>query len=364
MALPDSFILSGVTEDDVRRRAEALAILGADYEALSEEDASQLFRAILLLCKLLYDEASEYRPNRWESWGLTYDYESEHRPTISMARDVDATLVTIANENTVKSQVGDYAATLKKMTCYSPMTVLSLPGSIDFNFFMSGKQFEESVLPIIIQNNRYRELVRRGICVFLPRKFLIKEDDPEGNVGHFETVYVSPLLDNGTDNWLRLNGRVGDGAGLSDIFLYKNVLLPYFPAASLPVIARLRADETEAFARFNHFLRRKVAELASVESRTVVDDIFAEIDYGVAELMIEAKKVAKSRVSSGGVVGAFSIGLAVAATSPSPTTQAIAAALGSSSAVEVLRSYVDRKGKSLDIRKSDFYIPYLLSQLE
>jgi hypothetical protein len=145
------------------------------------------------------------------------------------------------------------------------------------------------------------------------------------------------------------------------MFLFKHVLLPYFPGADIVRVAKLRDEETDSFIRFSYYLKRRISEIANATSLERIDSMMEEIEHETAGLRIEARKLRNSRLLQGAEVASFTVSLG-ALISGSGTVMGVAGIIGSVTALDFLREWTSRKKAVLDLKKSDFYIPYLLEQ--
>jgi hypothetical protein len=173
---------------------------------------------------------------------------------------------------------------------------------------------------------------------------------------------MPPLVYREQDSpYLPINPARGIFRDPKDFFLYKHVLLPYFPDVDLMTLARLHDDETEPFVRFTHFLKRRVGALSEASSTSGVQSIVDEIEYEVAALTIEAKKLSANRILDGVHMSSFAISLGAMLSPVSPgVAGAIAGVVGSVTVLDLAKEWRARKEKELDLKKSDFYVPYLL----
>jgi hypothetical protein len=149
--------------------------------------------------------------------------------------------------------------------------------------------------------------------------------------------------------------------GTRDFFIYKHILLPYFPDADLVDIARISQEETDSFARFNHFLRKRLTEVAGCESGERVEDVMSEIEDEVAKLKIEARRIAVGAMKSRASLGLFGVSLSALALGGGPVLASISGVLGSVSLFEILKDFVGSRQERITLTASPFYVPYLLS---
>jgi hypothetical protein len=264
--------------------------------------------------------------------------------------------------------VGDAAQLLSYASLYSGWAVLVLPHKIDHKYisysggnFPLGRISSDTVLKTMLFNLRYRSLVETGHVIFLPREL---DRLSEGVSGHGQSIARAPLLQDPEGlRFTPINAVVTDTTNLlahHSVDLVAEFLLPYFPNANLQDIARIKDTESDSFILFNSYLKRRLAALAEAQSLNDIADMHEEINAGIARLRIEAKKVADSKLLRDAEVGSLGLSL-VAVTGGDPAlTRIMAGVVGSASLLGLLRSFSEIREKKLDMRASEFFIPYLL----
>lgn len=258
---------------------------------------------------------------------------------------------------------------LKRTTLYSTLTVLVHPGSVRYRlratpdgyYFWRGQQ--SSLFDTLQWNSRYPDLVKSGRGVFLPQEYILEVYDWRDGT---ENIYDAPLIQ--TPDCIRYtpaNVSIGQRTrnAYSDMMLYKTVVLPYFPHATLDTVTNIAVNETDSFVRFTHYLSKRLTSMADASDPETIADIMDEIDYSVAGLRIEAEKLTHSRALQQVQVGFFALGLAIALTVPNAPIKTIAGVAGSVNLLGIIKEYIDSRRAKLALKQSDFYIPYLLSKV-
>ena len=308
---------------------------------------SRDFLVLRDVCHALYER---YQSREIYIWTDTATYPPSHTPTI---------LIPVRGS----AEAAGYSAILSKASLYADLIVIVLPQKLyadETSFSSQGivRNFNQADLRHIIElNHQYSDLVAAGRCVFLPSLLECRYDTPDD----IRFTYTPPLWPRAEDvPYIPLNCR----SPLTDpqeIFLFKHILLPYFPGADIARVAKLRDEETDSFIRFSHWLKRRIGEIANSTSLERIDSMMEEIEHETAGLRIEARKLRKSRLLQGAEVASFTVSLG-ALISGSGTVKGVAGIVGSVTAQDFLKEWTSRKKAVLDLEKSDFYIPYLLER--
>lgn len=316
-------------------------------------------RAILNLCERLY--GSTQRDASWESSRAFLNGEPDRILGATLPTITSATLI-----STVDSREPDvYPEVLAKASLYSDMMVLVVPETLHTmttSYSAAGwlRDYDTAAVRRLMSLNRqYSDMVRNGRCLFMPERMtylfssmseeVLSDYAPPFALNSHEDPFVpldrrSPLLDS------------------REMFLYKHILLPYFPGLDLLSVSKLRTDETDSFIRFSTFLWRRVRALADAQSVGGITEIIEEIEYEVSALRLEAKKLEKTRSLRDVKMALFSVSLgAMVLGSAHPAVQAASGFIGSVAAIDLLKELSGYRREQIDLRKSDFYIPYLLS---
>lgn len=261
----------------------------------------------------------------------------------------------------------DIVSLARKCVLYSGTTILLHHSSIidrEVETIPNGTvhlpEHAPGLAEILSLNHSLADLVAPGRCVVLPEKLIHDHTvwaSGEGTKRSFAARRVVPA---NADTYLPIT-RNPVWPDTKDYFTYKNLILPYFPEASLQDIARIASEESDAFTRFNAFLRRKLKEVAAAESRYTVEDVIEEIESEVAAIRVEVSRIQTSKSLRNITVAALPISLGVATTLTGTAASTVAGIVGSANLLAVLREYVSVRKERANLKKSEFYVPYLIS---
>jgi hypothetical protein len=307
---------------------------------------------ILQLCEVFYG-VSGYQGTG--DMGSREGLESIERPKLQ-----DATLLPVPNSY----GPNDAAKLLSYASLYSRQGVLVLPLDIEDGYisYSGGPRGRtpDTVLKTMFFNLHYRDVIESGRLVFLPRH---TRDWFTSLIDHYDKYTDAPFLQD--PQALRFT-PVNVGLQSTIDLLRRNetvpvaeFLLPYFPAANLEDILRIKDTESDSFALFSSYLGQRLASLSEAQSLTDIDDIQAEIAAGVARLRIEAKMVSGSRLMRNAEIGLFGLSVVAAASGANVMEHIIARVIGSASLISLLRSFNEVRDKRLDMRANEFFVPYL-----
>ena len=82
------------------------------------------------------------------------------------------------------------------------------------------------------------------------------------------TVYRAPLVQDAlAARFVPANGGYSASDPRSQILLFGQIMLPYFPEISIADLVKVAKNETEAFTRFTYRLRQMLAEVPAADSR-------------------------------------------------------------------------------------------------
>ena len=308
---------------------------------------------ILQLCEVFYG-VSGYQGTG--DMGSQRGLQSIERPKLQ-----DATLLPVPDSY----GPNDAAKLLSYASLYSQQGVFVLPLDIEDGYisYSGGPRGRtpDAVLKTMLFNLHYRKAVESGRLVFLPRH---TRDWFTSLIDHYDKYTNAPFLQD--PQALRFT-PVNVGLQSTIDLLRRNetvpvaeFLLPYFPAASLEDILRIKDTESDSFALFSSYLGQRLASLSEAQSLADIDDIRAEISAGVARLRIEAKKVSGSRLMRNTEVGLFGLSVVATSSGTSILEHVIAGVIGSASLISLLRTFNEVRDRQLDMRSSEFFVPYLL----
>jgi hypothetical protein len=259
-------------------------------------------------------------------------------------------------------------ASLSRTSLYSNLSVLVAPVDLsrtELGYSNVGVMARDAgpYRQVLEINAQIAPLVRSGQAIVLPRSASFGFESMTH--GMEVTRWSAPIVQRSPD-YLPLN--IGaelftacDSSPFIDIALLEDLRLPFFPEASLENIARVAIDETDAFRQFLRFLHRKLREMQDANSSVDVKSTRQEIEDGVYQLRTISKKLALDRGLALGQSALFGLSV-VLLTVPSEVTRNIAAIVGSVNLMQLAQTVAMERKTSLDLRSSDFYIPFLLSQ--
>jgi hypothetical protein len=211
----------------------------------------------------------------------------------------------------------------------------------------------------------YVQLVEQGRCVFLPYEF---KDDQASMSQEVSRRRRAPLEQSPSGAPFTPANAVRAQIGRSpftDILVYEQLVLPCFPGASLLDIANIATRETDSFILFNHQLRERLSELSQATSMDAIDEITWDLRAGAASLAIEARRIAAGKLLHGAQLATLTISLSALATAYGLNLvlpAQIAGITGSVTLLELLRERMERQKERYDLRKSEFFVPFLLSE--
>lgn len=253
---------------------------------------------------------------------------------------------------------------LYKIIPYFNFTVFVVPVFI-YSYYLNYSSGNKSnpykgVREIVDLNFKFSEFLNFSQLIFLPKIISINEET--GFVIN-ESSYKIDLHQDAADNYFPLNNG-GLQTDIEDTIMYDKIVVPYFKGISFHDLIKIKQNETESFKIFQHFLRRKLNELKSASTPDHIRYLSEEIEYEVQKLTLECKKLSKSlRVMNSAHLSFFCTSLVAAATQDfSAMAQTAAITGGAYSLYQSIKEYVSYKNKMTDLKKSDFYIPYLFKK--
>lgn len=316
----------------------------------SPYDAS--FNLVAKLCEDLYEGTKQVSLNNAKS----------EVSTLGMLPAAEVNSVIPLYTKTPETYIG---GVLSNAVLYSDFTVvvLDLEMSDAFYSYSGGDRKSWNTYRNVLHYNRENlMLLERGRCLFLPRKWTFETDSVAEAIGsEYEAPLRQPAQRLQFSPWNRLPA-MQKPFELDTLLAYEQLVLPCFPGVDLSTVAAISEKETDAFVRFNELLRRRMAGLNQANSISVIDDIVQELQEGAAALHMEAKGLAGGKLLRGAELGSFTVSLATAITGYEGQLKEVAAVIGSASLLDLLREYRERKGKRDQIRKNDYYIPYIMEK--
>jgi hypothetical protein len=262
---------------------------------------------------------------------------------------------------------------LKTAVLYSPFSALVVPDSVRVDQLNGQAEVRETegLDRVVALNREFDQLVRRGSCAFLPARSQRLErdfsylDSPSRAVHQFDSQVEAPMLQSPQQlafNPLNPASRRSPLAVGDALVVYKQVVLPCFPGADLDLIARIAADESEAFHRFSRWLGRAAARMSAVDSAPELIHVLDELDHEVAQVDKEARRVGTLKALRNVDLAAFTVSLAVAIEAPGASQGLVAGLIGSASFLDLVRKAVEQSAAREDLRRSTFYLPWRIEQ--
>lgn len=341
------------TFDKLSELLASVELTADGWHSQNKHFDDSFFWAVGSVCEKVYDKIRR----EWDGISLNY---GEPKTTTKEASPSAGAVIPLTEE----LEAEFITSILKRSTLYSELSILVLPKSFrDLGLsYSSGIRRGGDLRSMLSYNKRYESLVRRGRCVFLPEAFI---DDWEGSGGSSSTQYLAPLEQKPEDiDYTPINASViyQSRVPQEHWLNYKNILLPYFPNASVDAVADIADKETDAFVRFNAYLATRLKWLDRATSRADINDVLHEIDSGVSALNIEARKVKRSKLLLAAELGFFSLSLGILTSYDNHVIQGVAGVVGSVNLLQLVRDAFAASGQHDDLRKNDFYVPYLLRQ--
>ncbi len=353
LILENSYMLG----EEVEKRLDQLAAVLKGDQALRKK--GELFREVeynlYSICVDLYD---------WEHEGGRGDpcYSIERDSRTQQLSRINAAIVPL--ERDTNDDLDDF---VKFSTLYSDLSIFVLPITIQTTDISYSEQFnsERDTWPdmetLIEYNKRYRDLIRARKGIFLPqeekRTFITMSD-------FSISKYVAPFNqrpDKYVFTPLNSKKHVFTGTSYQEFLQYKEIVLPYF-RTDIDSLIKIAQNETESFRKFNHYLSQRLIDISKTGSVEELQSILSDIDYEIANVEIESKKLSKLKVLQGVEVGFLAVSLSIFALADVGLAKQIAGITGSVNLLELVREMVSHQREKIDIKKSDFYLPHLLKK--
>jgi hypothetical protein len=257
---------------------------------------------------------------------------------------------------------------LEKSTLYSGFTAFILPERLHTAYltysanYMVRVEDRSSAHRLLMANFLNADLLQQGYCAFFPREALHQEE----SVSHYDEAKIEPLHQQGTTlrhqplnlRPLRPDRRLGDA-----LIVYKRIVLPFFPGLGLQTLTQIAEAEEDAFRRFNIRLSRAFRRLQTVDDWRAIEEVHDEIDEGVENVRRMGRRLAAMRTLRDVELGSFAVNLAFATQIPVAKGGMIAGIVGSATLLDLLRAHVDRRATVKEIKRDDFFVPWLMSGL-
>jgi hypothetical protein len=208
----------------------------------------------------------------------------------------------------------------------------------------------------------HEEEVAAGRVVFLPRSTKYRIDSARD---YSITRYDAPLRQPAGDlRFMPLNVvRALQGRDFAKDLtaIYGRLSLPYFRRALPSEILRIAESETDAFLKFNRFLNKRLGAIGAATTARQIRETLEEIDYEVANLRLEAAKLAKLRALKSAHRAELTLNLTALGATTGTAGQELVAAIGSpqlGSALADLEANID----VAELKANDLYFVFLLQE--
>lgn len=264
---------------------------------LRNDDAFELYKRVAFCCHRFYS----YTTEGWEG-------EAGLREKLVIKNSEEPKLLADTLLPWPGFNDSDAEQALKKLLLFSNFSVITLPMSLGFrSISYSGGGFpqdldQEALLTCLKLNNKYASLTKNYQAVFLPENIHeYYESSSDNQTNDFRAPFKQTAS---TLSYVPYNAG---SAKTLDVFHQIN--LPYFPDITIDDLIKIKLNETDAFPRFQFFLKKKIKELSAIESPNRITDITDEINYEVHRLNIEAEKLSKLKIMQGVSIGIFAVSL-------------------------------------------------------
>jgi Trypsin len=344
-------ILSDLATPNLDLRAERAAKYHDNYY----QDPSQKLRieadyAIYSLCKELYDETYEVGDGEW-------GYARNVTRETTLAPIVNSSLIPIDDSGS-----GDLWDYVSWSSLYSAMTVFVLPVAINsFDISYSGKMGSRTSYTVIERLlfllKTHEDAVRAGRVVFLPRATKYTTTSTRD---YSTRIYEAPFRQPaGELRFLPLNlVKALQGRDFySDLgTIYTILSIPVFQKVRASEIIKIAESETDAFLKFNHFLNRKLRAVGAASTKQRLRECIEEIQYEVANLNIQAERIAKLKAFSDARKTTININIGSVR---SDVSRDLAGAIASPEFADLIASASVSQG-NFELKKNDLYFAFLL----
>jgi tetrahydromethanopterin S-methyltransferase subunit F len=293
-------------------------------------------------------------------WGWERDLQSE-RPEFSDPTVDVASVVPVSDT----SDVAFVTTVLERTLLYSGFTALVAP--VDLSLLYTSYSMNDSIRGfsqggvdrIVSANLRHRDLVAQGRCAFVPASSTFQWGSASSDWRH---RVKAPLLVQPSNSAYRPLNLRRPAAHLEDaLWIYKEIVLPYFPQADLDLVAKVAENESESFRRFNSWLGRSLSRLSAATTTDEIEAVLEEIDEQIDLVSRDARRVSRLRSFRNIDLGVFVIGLGAAAAAPEGK-DLLAGFLGTASFLDLIHNMVESRSARTELRQGTFFVPWLLQK--
>lgn len=255
-------------------------------------------------------------------------------------------------------------------TLYTDLSIFVLPSRIETTNIMysaigdSHAHIREDISELFSYNKKYKALVKGGKGIFLPTQ---RRKAVTSYTYHTIDDYTAPLVQRPESyifTPLNAKNNIFSGKAYQDFWIYKDIVLPFFKGVSIEELIKIAKNETDVFLRFNHFLTQRLKNISRATAASQLLEISDEIDYQIRGLKIEIDKLRRIKLLQAAELTFFTISISALLFSNLDLLKQTAGLLGSINLYQLLKDYSSYSKDKLDLKKNDFYLPYLLSTKE
>ncbi len=260
----------------------------SQLEYLSKSsDAQDQFEAIQHCCSELFLHEREVYDSYLEPGRVPPVVHAKHKPPLSVS--------TLIPMNWGQNNYHLTDEIIRKLSLYSELIVFTIPTALcsDSSHGSINKR-RANITSLMSLNLRYYNSLKEGRVIFLPQRLDI---DCECSMDYVIDRYLAPYYQEELlEGYFLLNSANQSTCNLDileTLCLYKELLIPYFPGISLEDLLKIKRNESEAFSRFQYFLRRKLSQIKGIERQQAFSELFEEIEYEVLQLKIECENLSR-----------------------------------------------------------------------
>lgn len=150
----------------------------------------------------------------------------------------------------------------------------------------------------------------------------------------------------------------------SDELSIRNVWLPELKNVPLDVLLKIRANEDDAFTKFQFAIKNLITDTKEIESEAKLLEVFQKVDYEVRAIETKMKQIKKLRsvAAHQAFLGVCAMGLCLAL--PSEASQIFSSMLGIYGAKEYVSHLLQEPAQIHELKSSDFYVPWMCTRTQ
>lgn len=350
--------LSLGTDNSLRLKSRAHRKYESEYYSkyrISNDEVAkiQADKAIWSLCSDLYDYHKRYGEGE-----IIFPKTVEHEHKTTEMSDSVLLPVDLSDEMYMSTMV-NWAALYSQLTVFVlPLSISSL--DISYSGAFGARTSFNVIEKLLYLNKKFEPLVASKRGVFLPSSTTYEYTSLSS---YSSTTYKVPLEQSSTYikfTPLNLSKTLQKEDDSRNIQIYKNIYLPYFSNLRLAEVIRLAENETDAFVKFNHFLKKKLSTNASSSSLKDIQECVDEIEYEMAKLNVEIERISKLRSLQKAQILTLVLSLGALMFSDVTLVKSLAGIIGSVNLMHLIEKYVASKIEQISLKKSDVYLLYLI----